>query len=118
RPAVRWSRLLPAPSERHNLLRRARFWCLRLLPLRLTLFLGRHAYSSCPYGFLQRVEFQLELLGNLGFAGAVREKPLNLLHHAFGQHRRTARHPRSIKTLRSLRPKKLYPSLHADRRDA
>jgi hypothetical protein len=63
---------------------------------------------------LQSIELQPKLLGNLRFTGTCREKLLNLRHHAFNQHRRTACHARCIKSPRSLLPIQLYRSLHAD----
>src|ERR1700674_5428272 len=67
-------------------------------------FFSGHAYPPRPDGFLQSIELQLKLLGNLRFTGTSRQKLLNLRHHAVNQHRRTACHPRCIKSPRSLLP--------------
>src|SRR6202051_2311179 len=77
-------------------------------------FFSGHAYPPRPDGFLQSIELQLKLLGNLRFTGTSRQKLLNLRHHAVNQHRRTACHAWCIKSPRSLLPIQLHRSLHAD----
>ena len=83
--------------------------------LNFAIVFGGIAYPPRPYRLLQGVELQPKRLGNLGFTGASRQKLLALRHHALGQHRRTARHPRCIKSLRSVLPIPLHRPLDADR---
>src|SRR6202035_2662781 len=78
-------------------------------------FFSRACVPARPYRLLQGVELQPKRLGNLRFTGTSRKKLLALRHHALGQRRRTARHPRCIKSLRSVLPMPLHRSLDADR---
>ena len=79
-------------------------------------FFNGRADPSLAHRLLDGVELHSQRLGDLCRSGAASKTPLDLTHHILHQHRRAARHARSVESFRTLLAVDLHRPLDADRR--